>query len=47
VIETDPAISTAEGGAWWDVPIAEVSDRAEVGAARRAYERKTGKRDGS
>jgi 3D-(3,5/4)-trihydroxycyclohexane-1,2-dione acylhydrolase (decyclizing) len=47
VIETDPAIGTAEGGAWWDVPIAEVSDRAEVGAARRAYEQKTGKRDGS
>jgi 3D-(3,5/4)-trihydroxycyclohexane-1,2-dione acylhydrolase (decyclizing) len=47
VIETDPAIGTSEGGAWWDVPIAEVSDRAEVGAARRAYEQKTGKRDGS
>jgi 3D-(3,5/4)-trihydroxycyclohexane-1,2-dione acylhydrolase (decyclizing) len=37
-IETDPAISTAAGGAWWDVPAAEVSARAEVEAARAAYD---------
>ena len=37
VIETDPALSTAAGGAWWDVAVAEVSDRQEIVAARRAY----------
>jgi 3D-(3,5/4)-trihydroxycyclohexane-1,2-dione acylhydrolase (decyclizing) len=36
VIDTDPAISTAAGGAWWDVAIPEVSSRAEVDAARAA-----------
>jgi 3D-(3,5/4)-trihydroxycyclohexane-1,2-dione acylhydrolase (decyclizing) len=39
VIDTDPARSTAEGGAWWDVPVAAVSPRAEVTAARAAYEK--------
>jgi 3D-(3,5/4)-trihydroxycyclohexane-1,2-dione acylhydrolase (decyclizing) len=39
VIETDPACGTAEGGAWWDVAVPEVSERAEVLAARRAYEK--------
>ncbi|MGH8194673.1 MAG: 3D-(3,5/4)-trihydroxycyclohexane-1,2-dione acylhydrolase (decyclizing) [Woeseiaceae bacterium] len=34
VIETDPAQSTAAGGAWWDVPISEVSDSEPV---RRAF----------
>jgi 3D-(3,5/4)-trihydroxycyclohexane-1,2-dione acylhydrolase (decyclizing) len=34
VIDTDPAIATQEGGAWWDVAIAEVSSRGEVDAAR-------------
>ena len=34
VIETDPAKSTAAGGAWWDVPVPEVS---ESEAVRRAY----------
>ncbi|WP_313804407.1 3D-(3,5/4)-trihydroxycyclohexane-1,2-dione acylhydrolase (decyclizing) [Sphingobium sp.] len=38
VLETDPAISTQAGGAWWDVPVAEVSETAEVRAARKAYE---------
>jgi 3D-(3,5/4)-trihydroxycyclohexane-1,2-dione acylhydrolase (decyclizing) len=38
VIETDPAISTAEGGAWWDVAVPEISARPEVAAARAAYE---------
>jgi 3D-(3,5/4)-trihydroxycyclohexane-1,2-dione acylhydrolase (decyclizing) len=36
VIDTDPALSTAAGGAWWDVAIPEVSSRAEVDAARAA-----------
>jgi len=36
VIDTDPAVSTAAGGAWWDVAIPEVSARAEVNAARAA-----------
>jgi 3D-(3,5/4)-trihydroxycyclohexane-1,2-dione acylhydrolase (decyclizing) len=38
VIETDPAVSTAEGGAWWDVPVPEVSSRGRVKEARKAYE---------
>jgi 3D-(3,5/4)-trihydroxycyclohexane-1,2-dione acylhydrolase (decyclizing) len=38
VIETDPAISTEAGGAWWDVAVPEVSDRPEVRTARAAYE---------
>jgi 3D-(3,5/4)-trihydroxycyclohexane-1,2-dione acylhydrolase (decyclizing) len=37
VIETDPAITTDAGGAWWDVAIPEVSARPEVRAARQAY----------
>ena len=37
VIETDPAISTAEGGAWWEVPVAEVAARGEVRQAHAAY----------
>jgi 3D-(3,5/4)-trihydroxycyclohexane-1,2-dione acylhydrolase (decyclizing) len=38
VIETDPAISTEAGGAWWDVAVPEVSERPEGRAARAAYE---------
>ncbi len=38
VIETDPAATTEQGGAWWDVGVPEVSTRAEVRAARTAYE---------
>jgi len=38
VIPTDPALSTAEGGAWWDVAVPEVSARPKVAAARKAYE---------
>jgi 3D-(3,5/4)-trihydroxycyclohexane-1,2-dione acylhydrolase (decyclizing) len=40
VIDTDPAITTEAGGHWWDVAVPQVSDRAEVQAARRAYEDK-------
>ena len=45
VIDTDPAITTAEGGHWWDVAVPEVSDRAEVQAARADYVKKTGERE--
>jgi 3D-(3,5/4)-trihydroxycyclohexane-1,2-dione acylhydrolase (decyclizing) len=41
VIDTDPTVSTAAGGAWWDVAVPEVSPRAEVRRARRAYEQAT------
>jgi 3D-(3,5/4)-trihydroxycyclohexane-1,2-dione acylhydrolase (decyclizing) len=37
VIATDPSQSTAAGGCWWDVPVAEVSERADVNAARAGY----------
>jgi len=40
-IATDPAASTAEGGAWWDVAVPEVSRRPQVTAARQAYEAAT------
>ncbi|KQI70265.1 3D-(3,5/4)-trihydroxycyclohexane-1,2-dione hydrolase [Loktanella sp. 3ANDIMAR09] len=38
VIDTDPYPSTEPGGTWWDVGVPEVSTRAEVNAARAAYE---------
>jgi 3D-(3,5/4)-trihydroxycyclohexane-1,2-dione acylhydrolase (decyclizing) len=38
VIDTDPAASTTAGGHWWDVAVPEVSERAEVRAAREHYE---------
>ena len=38
VIDTDPDISTDAGGAWWDVAVAEVSERPAVEVARAAYE---------
>ncbi len=38
VIDTDPDISTEAGGAWWDVAVAEISERPAVGVARAAYE---------
>ncbi|SEC85826.1 3D-(3,5/4)-trihydroxycyclohexane-1,2-dione hydrolase [Rhizobiales bacterium GAS191] len=37
VIDTDPLITTQEGGAWWDVAVPEVSLRREVDAARKSY----------
>jgi 3D-(3,5/4)-trihydroxycyclohexane-1,2-dione acylhydrolase (decyclizing) len=40
VIGTDPYPSTPHGGTWWEVAVPEVSDRAEVRAARQAYEAK-------
>jgi 3D-(3,5/4)-trihydroxycyclohexane-1,2-dione acylhydrolase (decyclizing) len=44
VIQTDPAATTAAGGAWWDVAIPEVSTRPEVRAAREAYDDQLKKR---
>jgi 3D-(3,5/4)-trihydroxycyclohexane-1,2-dione acylhydrolase (decyclizing) len=38
VIDTDPLASTEAGGHWWDVAVPEVSERAEVRAARASYE---------
>ncbi len=40
VIDTDPGPSTQAGGHWWDVAVPEVSARAEVAAARAAYEKR-------
>ena len=39
VIETDPQSGTAAGGAWWNVPVAEVSEDARVRAAHEAWHR--------
>lgn len=38
VIRTDPGIATMAGGHWWDVAVPEVSQRAQVTAARAEYE---------
>lgn len=37
VIDTDPSVTTQHGGAWWDVPVAEVSERTEVLVAHSHY----------
>ena len=37
VVDTDPYPSTEAGGTWWEVAVPEVSDRAEVNAARASY----------
>ena len=42
-IETDPAHTTDEGGCWWEVAVPEVSERAEVRAARAQYVRSQGR----
>lgn len=39
VIDTDPLISTGAGGAWWDVAVPEVSERAQVREARAGYDK--------
>jgi 3D-(3,5/4)-trihydroxycyclohexane-1,2-dione acylhydrolase (decyclizing) len=44
VIDTDPAAATARGGHWWDVAVPEVSERAEVRAARALYQDECSKR---
>lgn len=38
VIDTDPQASTAEGGAWWDVPVSAAPRGDAQVAARRAYD---------
>jgi len=38
-IETDPMIPAPSSEAWWDVPVAEVSELASTRDARSAYER--------
>ena len=43
VIDTDPERSTEAGGAWWDVPVAEVSQRGAVRTARTDYDEQVGK----
>ncbi len=40
VIDTDSGPSTQAGGHWWDVAVPEVSPRADVAAARAAYEKR-------
>jgi len=45
VIETDPAIATGEGGAWWDVPVAETAKREQVRRAREGYVKAASRRD--
>ncbi|MEH0935335.1 3D-(3,5/4)-trihydroxycyclohexane-1,2-dione acylhydrolase (decyclizing) [Micromonospora psammae] len=37
-VETDPLVTGPDAGAWWDVPVAEVSARGETQAARAGYE---------
>ena len=37
VIDTTHTRTTDDGGCWWEVPIPEVSGRAEVNTARAAY----------
>jgi 3D-(3,5/4)-trihydroxycyclohexane-1,2-dione acylhydrolase (decyclizing) len=37
VIDTDPMPTTEAGGAWWDVAVPEVSERAQVRDAHAAY----------
>jgi len=44
VIETDPLPSTQDGGTWWDVPVAEVSDSADVVDASVGYRKQQEKR---
>ena len=42
VIATDPTLSTAAGGQWWDVPVAASSDADAVREARRQYDARRG-----
>jgi 3D-(3,5/4)-trihydroxycyclohexane-1,2-dione acylhydrolase (decyclizing) len=38
-VETDPRVPAPDGGAWWDVPVAEVSALDTVREARARYEK--------
>jgi 3D-(3,5/4)-trihydroxycyclohexane-1,2-dione acylhydrolase (decyclizing) len=45
-VETDPSVSAPDSGAWWDVPVAEVSGLESTRAARSTYdEKKRAQRD--
>ena len=44
VIDTDPGPSTAEGGTWWDVPVASETDNPDVARAFKNYTDITKKR---
>jgi 3D-(3,5/4)-trihydroxycyclohexane-1,2-dione acylhydrolase (decyclizing) len=37
-VRTDPLVPAPDSGAWWDVPVAEVSTADDTRAARAAYE---------
>ncbi|MGN9913065.1 3D-(3,5/4)-trihydroxycyclohexane-1,2-dione acylhydrolase (decyclizing) [Phytohabitans sp. LJ34] len=37
-VETDPLVPAPDGGAWWDVPVAEVSTMDATRQARKSYE---------
>ena len=37
-VDCDPVVKSPDGGGWWDVPVAEVSDLDSTRAARRTYE---------
>ncbi|HEX4211899.1 MAG TPA: 3D-(3,5/4)-trihydroxycyclohexane-1,2-dione acylhydrolase (decyclizing) [Candidatus Dormibacteraeota bacterium] len=37
-VETDPTVRVPDYESWWDVPVAEVSEKEAVQAARREYE---------
>ena len=37
-VHTDPSVPAPDSGAWWDVPVAEVSESAATRQARAAYE---------
>jgi 3D-(3,5/4)-trihydroxycyclohexane-1,2-dione acylhydrolase (decyclizing) len=39
-LDTDPINATEEGGHWWDVALAEVSERKQVRDARKVYEQR-------
>jgi 3D-(3,5/4)-trihydroxycyclohexane-1,2-dione acylhydrolase (decyclizing) len=45
VIATDPDRTTGAGGAWWDVPVPEVSARTAVTTAFAGYQQNRQKRD--
>ncbi|HET6565598.1 MAG TPA: 3D-(3,5/4)-trihydroxycyclohexane-1,2-dione acylhydrolase (decyclizing) [Xanthomonadales bacterium] len=44
VIDTDPVATTAAGGTWWDVPVAEVSEHEAVRQAASNYQEQQKKR---
>ncbi|WP_134766720.1 3D-(3,5/4)-trihydroxycyclohexane-1,2-dione acylhydrolase (decyclizing) [Nocardioides sp. 1609] len=41
-VETDPLVPAPDSPAWWDVPVAEVSELASTQEARAAYEKHKG-----